>query len=479
MMSSFNRPRVMNDLNSSKRPQRNRRNFYPANCGLPYNIEREEGARNTTRKGQVFDDKAQPRVEQAREYDYSNRYVHTRLSPVGEVRNIQNPAEGYPKLQKLHQLKHAQTGKHVVKPYGCRVEPNQMIPTLNSWINNYKLQFDVIMIGALVENQFIQPLLCQLPLHRLCAKPGFLFIWATTQKIQELSKFLNSEECNKKFRRSEELVFVLMDKNSPYYPGNKSGVHNPNERPLFAQHQWHCWMCITGTVRRSTDNDLIHCNVDTDFSESIQSISNNTEAWPESESSQLLKLYHHISILLVVPVTPMCDYIGWMGSEGSISQTRVGLCQWIRTDIENARRTVIHAASLFCLIRKRKSGAHSENHHIFVAFLVLWVFFSLDPIARPRGVANDGSSDIPSCTIDWDGRVNSDAQAKWIRSPGHPPLRIAGVGDLTESTGLQRILVETHRILCSDQMWGISRLFASVLESLLSHGDAIDVDGVK
>lgn len=217
----------------------------------------------------------------------------------------------------------------------------------------------------------------------------------------------------------------------------------------------------------------------TAISESIQSISINTEAWPESESSQLLKLYHHISILLVVPVTPMCDYIGWMGSEGSISQTRVGLCQWIRTDIENARRTVIHAASLFCLIRKRKSGAHSENHHIFVAFLVLWVFFSLDPIARPRGVANDGSSDIPSCTIDWDGRVNSDAQAKWIRSPGHPPLRIAGVGDLTESTGLQRILVETHRILCSDQMWGISRLFASVLESLLSHGDAIDVDGVK
>ena len=264
-MSSFNRPKVMNDLNSSKRPQRNRRNFYPANCGLPYNIEREEGARNTTRKGQIFDDKAQSRIEQAREYDYSNRYVHTRLSPVGEIRNIQNPAEGYPKLQKLHQLKHAQTGKHVVKPYGCRVEPNQMIPTLNSWINNYKLQFDVIMIGALVENQFIQPLLCQLPLHRLCAKPGFLFIWATTQKIQELSKFLNSEECNKKFRRSEELVFVLIDKNSPYYPGNKSGVHNPNERPLFAQHQWHCWMCITGTVRRSTDNDLIHCNVDTDL----------------------------------------------------------------------------------------------------------------------------------------------------------------------------------------------------------------------
>ena len=281
-MSGFNRPRMVNDFNNtSKKPQKSRRSFYPDNYGLPYNIEREERAHNTARRSQALEERAQPRVDQAKEYDYSNRYVHTRLSPVGEVRNIQNPAEGYPKLQKLHQLKYAQTRKHVVKPYGCRVEPNQMIPTLNSWINDYKLQFDVIMIGALVENQFIQPLLCQLPLHRLCAKPGFLFIWATTQKIQELSKFLNSEECNKKFRRSEELVFVLVDKDSPYYPGNKSGVHNPNERPLFTQHQWHCWMCITGTVRRSTDNDLIHCNVDTDLHIEDQDTRSQPNALPD------------------------------------------------------------------------------------------------------------------------------------------------------------------------------------------------------
>lgn len=195
-----------------------------------------------------------------RDNDYSNHYIHSGVPPIRHIRNVQNPMEGYPKLQKLRQLKQKQIEQYAVKPYGCKISSNMIIPTLKSWISDYGLQFDVIMIGALVENQFIQPLLYQLPLYKLCAKPGFLFIWATTQKIQELTKFLNSDVCNKKFRRSEELVFVLIDKNSPYYPDDsKSG------KPLFTKHQWHCWMCITGTVRRSTDNHLIHCNVDTDL----------------------------------------------------------------------------------------------------------------------------------------------------------------------------------------------------------------------
>lgn len=104
-----------------------------------------------------------------------------------------------------------------------------------------------------------------------------MFIWATTQKIQELTKFLNSDVCNKKFRRSEELVFVLVDKNSPYYPNDSTDC-----KPLFTKHQWHCWMCITGTVRRSTDNHLIHCNVDTDLQIENNETNNSINAVPDS-----------------------------------------------------------------------------------------------------------------------------------------------------------------------------------------------------
>ncbi|KAK6456481.1 uncharacterized protein RJT20DRAFT_128399 [Scheffersomyces xylosifermentans] len=194
-----------------------------------------------------------------KDLDYNNHYIHTGQSPVSQIRNIKNPIEGYPKLNKLHTLKKAQVVKHSTKPYGVRIRSDRIIPTINSWIEQYSLKFDVIMIGALIENQFILPLLQSIPIHKLCSKPGFLFIWATTQKISELTVLLNNENFNKKFRRSEELIFLPVDKTSPYYPADKG------DGSLLQKQQWHCWMCITGTVRRSTDNHLIHCNVDTDL----------------------------------------------------------------------------------------------------------------------------------------------------------------------------------------------------------------------
>ncbi|KAB8219515.1 hypothetical protein BDV33DRAFT_191976 [Aspergillus novoparasiticus] len=209
--------------------------------------------------------------------------------------------------------------------------------------------------------------------------------------------------------------------------------------------------------------------------EAIKSICENTTAWPEGSSSLLLKLRHHISILLLVPLQPMCDFIGWMGTEGSIAKAREGLCDWIRTDTQNARRAVMHAIALFSLVRKRKSTAHSENHHLFLGFLTIWTFFSLDPVARPRPVAEEVVCTTPTCSIDWDGYVELDAQERWISAPGHPSLRIVGVGCLDEPNGLHRILVETHRLFLSDRMWGISRLFAGVLEGLVSQGAAICV----
>ncbi|KAG7666147.1 KAR4 [[Candida] subhashii] len=196
------------------------------------------------------------------ELDYCNNYVHTGIPATKYIRNINNPIEGYPKLAKLHQLKRQQVKKHALQPYGVRISSDKIVPTLNHWIDAYGLKFDVIMIGALVENQFILPILNSIPIYKLCAKPGFLFIWATTQKIQELTNLLNNDNFNKKFRRSEELIFLPTDSKSPYYPGNYGDL---DSIPLFEKQQWHCWMCITGTVRRSSDNHLIHCNVDTDL----------------------------------------------------------------------------------------------------------------------------------------------------------------------------------------------------------------------
>lgn len=193
--------------------------------------------------------------------DYSNHCVHTDSLPQKHVSNIENTVEGYPKLEKLFQMKNEQVAQYATTPFGCKVDIDQMVPTINHWIQKEKLMFDVVMIGCLTDNQFIYPLLTQLAMDRLISKPGFLFIWASAQKINELSRLLNNESWAKKFRRSEELVFVPIDKDSPFFPGL-----DQSDQSLIEKMQWHCWMCITGTVRRSTDGHLIHCNIDTDLS---------------------------------------------------------------------------------------------------------------------------------------------------------------------------------------------------------------------
>lgn len=207
--------------------------------------------------------------------NYSSNYFHTGNSPVEYIRNINNAVEGYPKLNKLHSLKRKQIEDHAVLPYGSRVATDKIIPTLSTWINNYNIKFDVIMIGALVENQFILPILSNLPLYKLCSKPGFLFVWSTTQKIHQLTKLLNNDNFNKKFRRSEELIFLPINKDSPYYPSD-------GDNSLFENQQWHCWMCITGTVKRSTDQNLIHCNVDTDLQIETPKSCSSYNAVPDS-----------------------------------------------------------------------------------------------------------------------------------------------------------------------------------------------------
>ncbi|ODQ80286.1 hypothetical protein BABINDRAFT_17490, partial [Babjeviella inositovora NRRL Y-12698] len=162
----------------------------------------------------------------------------------------------YPKQQTLFRLKERDQSTAQQPLYGCRVRPKDVCSTLVKWILRDKLQFDVVMIGTLAENQFIYPLLAQLPIHKLCSKAGSLFIWASAQKIQELSSILNSASWSKQFRRSEELVFMAIGQDSPLYPGP---VPDSTAEPV----QWHCWMCVTQSAKMSLDYRLVNCHIDT------------------------------------------------------------------------------------------------------------------------------------------------------------------------------------------------------------------------
>lgn len=69
------------------------------------------------------------------------------------------------------------------------------------------------------------------------------------------------EQCLKKwgFRRCEDICWIKTNKNNP---GNTKYLE-PDA--IFQHTKEHCLMGIKGTVRRSTDGDFIHANVDIDL----------------------------------------------------------------------------------------------------------------------------------------------------------------------------------------------------------------------
>lgn len=234
--------------------------------------------------------------------DYSNNYIHTNGDlPTNYIRNVENPVDGYPKLQRLHDLKAENNKNAFPRPFGCRVDPDKMVQTLHSWINKHNLLFDTIMVGSLTENQFVLPILTQLPIDKLCSKPGFLYIWGSSHKMNELTNLLNRTTIangnaaggnsfanggsggtgngqsiwSKKFRRSEELVFTTSDSSANHQP-------DQDDNSLFREKQWHCCMCITGTVRRAVDGHLINCNVNTDLKIQDDEETSNPSSVPDS-----------------------------------------------------------------------------------------------------------------------------------------------------------------------------------------------------
>ncbi len=143
--------------------------------------------------------------------------------------------------------------KYKTKPFATKVRPEKMSDTLNKWINRDGLNFDVIVLGAMTENQYIYPLLSQFPIDKLCSQPGYLFIWSSRQKISELAKLINNKRgWGKAFRPLEELVFVpVIDKKCAPKAAISTADLNDGPFPETTQEkQWHCWMCIKGPVYR-------------------------------------------------------------------------------------------------------------------------------------------------------------------------------------------------------------------------------------
>lgn len=184
--------------------------------------------------------------------DYSDHFLRTGVLPQAHIQNAANPLVGYPRLQKLHELKKAHTRKHACKPFMATTSLESLPLKLHDWASN-NVQFDVVLVGGCFEETPSQDYLSSLPVGALTPRPSIALVWVPSFALETAKQALGSWG----FRRSEDIVFLTASKSSCFYPPQ-------SDADFIEKSSWHCLLGLKGTLRRSEDTDLINCNIDTD-----------------------------------------------------------------------------------------------------------------------------------------------------------------------------------------------------------------------
>jgi N6-adenosine-specific RNA methylase IME4 len=189
--------------------------------------------------------------------DYCDHYLRSGVLPQSHIRNIVQPLTGYPKLQRLHELKQTHNRKHAGKAFGRQVAPEDMADELSKWTNHSgNLNFDVVMVNGCLDNYPDYDTLVNLPIQKITPRPSILLLWVPGPAL-ELGRAVLEHWG---FRRSEDIVYFVTDSQSLHFP--QGAAKSPQDS--ITKSTWHCLMGLKGTLRRSEDSDLINCNIDTD-----------------------------------------------------------------------------------------------------------------------------------------------------------------------------------------------------------------------
>uniref|UniRef100_A0A1I8I937 N(6)-adenosine-methyltransferase non-catalytic subunit METTL14 n=2 Tax=Macrostomum lignano TaxID=282301 RepID=A0A1I8I937_9PLAT len=195
--------------------------------------------------------------------DYSQHFVDTGLRPQNFIRDagLANRFAEYPKLRELIRLKDELVKETATPPMYLKCD----LLTFN--LNDLNCKFDAILVEPPLEEYNIShgvyyprywswDEIEQLKIEEITAPRCFVWLWCGNGESLE-----HGRRCLRKwgFRRCEDICWIKTNKGRP---GHKLVEA---ETALFQQTKEHCLMGIKGTVRRSTDGDFIHANVDIDL----------------------------------------------------------------------------------------------------------------------------------------------------------------------------------------------------------------------
>ncbi|XP_037957915.1 N6-adenosine-methyltransferase non-catalytic subunit [Teleopsis dalmanni] len=201
--------------------------------------------------------------------DYCQHFVDTGQRPQNFIRDVglADRFEEYPKLRELIRLKDKLIQDTASAPMYLKAD----LKTLD--FKTLGTKFDVILIEPpLEEYARAAPSVAtvggaprvfwnwdeiqNLDVGEVAAHRSFVFLWCGSSEGLDMGR-----NCLKKwgFRRCEDICWIRTNINKP---GHSKQLE---PKAVFQRTKEHCLMGIKGTVRRSTDGDFIHANVDIDL----------------------------------------------------------------------------------------------------------------------------------------------------------------------------------------------------------------------
>lgn len=195
--------------------------------------------------------------------DYCQHFVDTGERPQNFIRDVglSNRFEEYPKLRELILHKDEQIQKTNTPPMYLKCD----LETFD--LRDLESKFDVILIeppleeyqrtlGVTYDKYWGWDMIEKLEIEQIVDTRAFIWIWCGSSDGLDAGR-----RCLKKwgFRRCEDICWIKTNIKSP--------GHNKNLelKAIFQRTKEHCLMGIHGTVRRSTDGDFIHANIDIDL----------------------------------------------------------------------------------------------------------------------------------------------------------------------------------------------------------------------
>uniref|UniRef100_A0AAR2LUL3 N(6)-adenosine-methyltransferase non-catalytic subunit METTL14 n=1 Tax=Pygocentrus nattereri TaxID=42514 RepID=A0AAR2LUL3_PYGNA len=196
--------------------------------------------------------------------DYCQHFVDTGHRPQNFIRDVglADRFEEYPKLRELIRLKDELISATNTPPMYLQAD----LDTFD--LRDLKCKFDVILLEPPLEEYYRESGIIaserfwtwddimKLEIDEISALRSFVFLWCGSGEGLDLGRM-----CLRKwgFRRCEDICWIKTNKNNP----GKTKTLDP--KAVFQRTKEHCLMGIKGTVRRSTDGDFIHANVDIDL----------------------------------------------------------------------------------------------------------------------------------------------------------------------------------------------------------------------